>query len=108
MFFPLPDGQAIIYDLVGKSLPAQPVSLESKNFKAKVQGSYLISVTNWLRDNQRFDVELQLDKEDSTVFITGANTIDLMGNATKEFKLSVFALKATSNTLTVTFRNPVS
>lgn len=93
---------------MGKSLPPTPVTLESKSLKAKVTGSYIISVNNWLRDNQRFDVSLQLDKEDTTVFITGANTIDLMGEATKEFKLSLSSLKATSNTLTVTFRNPVS
>lgn len=108
VFFPLPDGQAIIYDLVGKSLPPTPVTLNSKTLKAKVSGNYMISVTNWLRDNQRFDVTLQLDKEDSTVFIRGANTIDLMGEATKEYKMSLSALKNTSNTLTVTFRNPVS
>lgn len=108
VFFPLPDGQAIIYDLVGKSLPPTPVTLESKSLKAKVTGSYMISVTNWLRDNQRFDVALELDKPDATVFIRGANTIDLMGEATKEFKLSLSSLKASSNTLTVTFRNPVS
>ncbi len=50
MFFPLPDGQAIVFNLVGISTAAPATVLESQQFKAKMTSSYVISVKNWLKE----------------------------------------------------------
>lgn len=105
IFFPLPDGSAIVYELIGKSLPPSPVQLENSQFKAKTNGQYVIKVQNWLKEAQRFNVDLKLENTDNSIFINGANTIDIMGDSTKDYKLILFSLKANSNTLIITFKN---
>lgn len=65
----------------------------------------MIKVQNWLKETQRFNVELKLENTDPSIFVNAANTIDIMGEGTKDYKLIVFSLKANSNTLVITFRN---
>jgi len=50
-------------------------------------------------------VELSLENTDPSIFVNAANTIDIMGEGTKDYKLIVFSLKANSNTLVITFTN---
>lgn len=60
---------------------------------------------NWLKEAQRFNVDLKLENPDNSIFINGANTIDIMGDSNKDYKLILFSLKANSNTLIITFKN---
>ncbi len=70
--------------------------------------SYVISVKNWLKETQRFDVDIRMENKDPSIFINGASTIDIAGNDSKEYKITLFSLKANNNHLLVTFKNPFS
>jgi len=61
LFFPVPDGSALMYKLVGKATP--PVSLESYDLstKAKTNLVHLIPIKNWLKSSQRFNVTWKFD-----------------------------------------------
>jgi hypothetical protein len=50
-------------------------------------------------------VNWKKDKEDPSIFITGAKTIDIASEATKDYKLSVFGLKNTNSVISVYFTN---
>lgn len=47
-----------------------------------------------------------MDHPDESIIINGANRIDLLGGETKQYKITLLSLKATNNTLLVTFTNP--
>lgn len=56
LFFPLPDGSAIIYHLVGISRPPRPVDILTIDSKAKEGTVITLPVKNWLMTVQRFNV----------------------------------------------------
>ena len=108
LFFPTPDGLALLYNLYGKSLPPNPSQIFDLNIKAKKTHTQVLPVKNWLKITQRFSVNWKIENDDPAVFIKGANTIDIAGEATKEYKINIFALKQSSIKFTVTFRNEQS
>lgn len=81
LFFPLPDGSAILYNLVGKSNAPLPVSTVDLNVIARKTHVHVIEVKNWLRDLQRFDVNWSLETPEPSLFISGAKTIDIGGDS---------------------------
>ena len=93
IFLPLPDGSALIYNLVGKSNPPEPVSTVELSIKSKKTYVHIIQVKNWLRDVQRFDVTWNFEVDDPSVFINGANPIDIAGETEKDYKLTIYSLK---------------
>lgn len=56
LFFPIPDGSAILYKLIGKSQPPKPLQSFDMTIKAKKSGFQIIPVKNWLKAGQRFNV----------------------------------------------------
>eukprot|EP00830_Metopus_es_P004011 TRINITY_DN13708_c0_g1_i2.p1 TRINITY_DN13708_c0_g1~~TRINITY_DN13708_c0_g1_i2.p1 ORF type:complete len:852 (-),score=171.11 TRINITY_DN13708_c0_g1_i2:10-2565(-) len=107
LFFPLPDGSAILYRLFGKATPPQPLDTIKDKAVAKKQKFISIPVTNWLEETQRFAVTWVIDKEntDPATFIRGANTFDVAGNSTKEYKLNFITYKEGNANFTITFKN---
>ena len=57
-FFPLPDGSAIMYTLVGTADAPDSAGTISKEFQCKVQSVIPLKVSNWLRRPQRFKVSV--------------------------------------------------
>ena len=108
LFFPIPDGSAVLYKLIGKSLPPQPLQTFDLQMKAKKSGFQMIPVKNWLKAGQRFNVVWKFEAEDKTIFVNAANTFDVAGDATKDYKLSVYALKACQAKLELVFKNPTA
>ena len=68
----------------------------------------MIPVKNWLKAGQRFNVVWKFEAEDKTIFVNAANTFDVAGDATKDYKLSVYALKACQAKLELVFKNPTT
>lgn len=56
LFFPLPDGQAILYQMFGKSLPPLAAQTFDVTIKAKKTHIHVLSIKNWLKTVQRFAV----------------------------------------------------
>ena len=96
-----------MYSLAGTSKPPGVTICPDANIKAKKAHMQILQIKNWLKVVQRFNVTWQLDTDDPTIFVNGANTIDL-SESSKDYKLTVFALKQTANKLTVTFKNPAT
>jgi hydrocephalus-inducing protein len=108
LFFPMPDGSALMFNLQGKSNPPNATETTSISVKAKTEHVHTIKLNNWLKDTQRFNVSWEMDTKDESVIIKGANTIDVPAESVKNYKLTIMAMKQGLNKLTVTFRNPVT
>ena len=106
LFLPLPNGQAKLYKLFGKSVPPEPEDEINEEVEAK-KGKYInIPVKNWLKTAQRFKVEWQMEsEEDQTTFIRAANTFDVPASSTKNYKLNFLTYKAGDTNFSVTFKN---
>ena len=109
LFFPLPDGTALVFNLTGVSKPPKPIDIISKEIKAKVAQILTLPVKNWLEVTQRFEVKWDVEGEmDPATLIRGANTIDAPGYSTKEYKLNFLTYKIGVTKFKVTFTNPVT
>ena len=108
LFFPMPDGSALMFNLAGKANPPAATETSTVSVKAKTEHVHSINLPNWLKDTQRFNVTWELDTKDDSVIIKGANTIDIPAESVKKYKLTIMALKQGLNRLTVTFRNPIT
>ena len=106
LFFPMPDGSALMFNLVGKSNPSGPAESTTLTLKSKTEITHTINLNNWLKEVQRFNVQCDLDTKDDSIIISYAKTIDVPAEGTKKYKLTLMALKQGLNKLTVTFRNP--
>lgn len=109
LFFPLPDGQARKYKLIGKANAPEAQGLISVNVEAKKQKYISIKVDNWLKTAQRFKVSWEIEGAlDKTTFIRAANTFDLAGSSSKDFKLNFLTYKAGETKFKVMFLNETS
>ncbi|CAD8206755.1 unnamed protein product [Paramecium octaurelia] len=107
LFFPLPDGQALLYNLFGKSLPPLPQTVDT-TMKAKKNTTQVLQVKNWLKTSQRFEVTWTLEPEDPSIILNGANTFEVSSEGTKDYKLTIYGLKQSQNKVTVYFRNAIT
>lgn len=60
LFFPVPDGSALLYKLVGTAFPPTVQEVFDLTMKAKSNMSHLIPIRNWLKTAQRFNVDWKL------------------------------------------------
>ena len=95
-----------MYKLFGTSTP--PSALESYDLstKAKKNLIHLIPIKNWLKVAQRFNVDWKFDVEEKAVFINAATIFDVAGDSVKDYKLSIYALKACNVKFNLFFKNP--
>lgn len=106
VFFPLPDGSAVTFGLVGNASEPAPLSdTIERSFAAKEPHTESLQVTNWLKTTQRFTVTVERPDEPST-FISYNETFDVSGMQTKEYKMTFNAFKEGTTELKVTFTNP--
>jgi hypothetical protein len=50
-------------------------------------------------------VKWTLEPDDPSVILNGANTVDIPGEALRDYKLTVYGLKPVQNKATIYFRN---
>jgi hydrocephalus-inducing protein len=105
LFFPLPDGRAEFYKLFGQSNKPEAMDNIEDEVEAKKPKYISLPVENWLKTPQRFKVEVNEEEEQTTTFIRGANTFDVHGNSTKDYKLNFLAYKEGECKFSVTFKN---
>jgi hydrocephalus-inducing protein len=95
LFFPLPNGTALRYHLLGTATEPDAEGELQETVTAKKAKSIIIPLKNWQRQSQRFHASWKLEGEaDPATFIRGANTFDVGGQSTKEYKLNFLTLKA--------------
>lgn len=108
VFFPLPDGTGLLYNLTGVSNPPKPIAKLQREVPCKTNLVEVLTVENWLKKAQRFKVNFEIlrpEKSDSSSVIKGHDYIDVPGNGRKEYKLTFFAHKEALTLLKVIFKN---
>ncbi|XP_013405663.1 hydrocephalus-inducing protein [Lingula anatina] len=108
IFFPLPDGTGLMYNLVGSSDPPKVNARITRDVPCKTSYTEILSVNNWLKRPQRFRVKfdpLKPDKLDSGTTLKGLDYIDVPGNTKKDYKLTFYAHKEGQSVIKVTFTN---
>lgn len=109
LFFPLPDGTALLFNLIGNSKAPRAVDTVVQEIKAKVAKIFILPVKNWLDTTQRFEVKWDIEGEiDPAVLIRGANTFDVPAFTTKEYKLNFLTYKTGTTKFKITFTNPAT
>ncbi|EFC47717.1 hypothetical protein NAEGRDRAFT_78704 [Naegleria gruberi] len=93
LFFPLPDGKAILYELSGESLDPLPAGSIIKDLYAKEHHIETLFVENWLGKAQRFAVILDDLNIKSPNQLTAVNYIDVPPISKREYKFSFLPFK---------------
>lgn len=99
VFFPQPDGTGLLYHLMGTAEPPKHVAAISQEVPCKTSHTELLSVENWLRRPQRFNViidHLRPERLDRSVSIHGLNYIDVPALGKKEYQLHFYSFKECS------------
>lgn len=105
LFFPLPNGSALLYQLIGISTEPDIEDTIEKTVTARNFNNIVIPVRNWSRETQRFKADLQVDGEDDPgLFKRGAEVFDISGGTSKDYKLNFMAMRAGVYKLTCTFK----
>lgn len=95
LFFPLPNGTALLYSLIGTANEPDAEKELQETVTAKRAKSIIIPVKNWSKVPQRFHASWKVEGEaDPALFIRGANAFDVGGQSTKEYKLNFLSLKS--------------
>ncbi|KAG5176525.1 hypothetical protein JKP88DRAFT_256749 [Tribonema minus] len=108
LFFPLPDGNGIMYAMTGTAGPplaeGPPIELATP---AKTPLSFAVPVRNWLRRPQRFDAAVRLgDGAHASTQLKGASTVEVPPLGAKQYALRFVAYKEGVTTAQVTFTCP--
>ena len=95
LFFALPSGDALLYNLEGEASAPEPEDRIALNCPAKSMLTIPLTVKNWLRQPQKFAVEIVLsdDSDAGSTFLEGANQIDVPSMASREYPLRFFSNK---------------
>ena len=108
IFFPLPEGQGLLYNLTGVSEAPKPVDSRTIDVPSKLRHTEYLPVANWLITNQRFKVIrdiLKPDRPDISLSIQGQDYIDVPGNSKRDYQLQFHAFKVGTTFIRVTFKN---
>ena len=109
LFFPLPNGTALLYNLNGIATEPESEALAAETVQAKKAKVIILPVKNWLKTDQRFKVSWVVEGDkDQTTFVKGANMLDIGGESSKDFKLNFLAYKAGAYKVKITFMNESS
>lgn len=109
LFFPLPNGTALLYNLKGVATAPQSEGTIQETVQARKQKNFIVKVKNWAKKTQRFTASWKVEgPEDPALFIRGANTFDIAGESYKEYKLNFLALKSGVYKFNVNFRENTS
>ena len=106
VFFPLPDGTAILYSLEGEADPPGPADTISQSLACKQAHILDLEVPNWLKLPQRFRVDIRPGEgTDPSTVLKGHEHVDVPAGQSRAFKLSYFAYKEGPTTGQVHFIN---
>jgi len=95
LFFPLPNGTALLYRLVGAATEPDAEGDLTETVVAKRAKSIMIPVKNWSRQPQRFHASWKVEGDaDPALFIRGASAFDVGGSSAKDFKLNFLSLRS--------------
>jgi len=105
LFFPLPNGTALLYNLKGIATEPEREDLITETVVAKKQKNFIVAVKNWAKQTQRFSANWEVEgAQDSGLFIRGSDTFDVAGESHRDYKLNFMALRAGVQKFKLTFK----
>ncbi|XP_065519877.1 hydrocephalus-inducing protein-like, partial [Lathamus discolor] len=108
IFFPLPDGTGLRYQLEGTAEAPRCSGAISRQVPCMNSHTELIPVSNWLQRPQRFLVVIDMLKPEnleSSSVLQGCSYIDVPSSAKKDYQLTFFSYKEGVYRAKVTFLN---
>lgn len=111
VFLQLPDGQGQYHQLVGTAEAPKPIQLPLREVAAKTTHIERLTVSNWLKKQQRFRVEIDITKPerlDSGMTLKGNDYFDLRSDETRDYELELYAHREGPILARVCFRNQVT
>ncbi|XP_065519875.1 hydrocephalus-inducing protein-like, partial [Lathamus discolor] len=108
IFFPLPDGTGLHYQLEGTAEAPRCSGAISRQVPCRNSHTELIPVSNWLQRPQRFLVVIDMLKPEnleSSSVLQGCSYIDVPSSAKKDYQLTFFSYKEGVYRAKVTFLN---
>ena len=105
IFFPLPDGNGILYRLQGNVDKPLPSGNINREIPCKTVFTEVLQVSNWLRRPQKFRVVTEFAKTDGSVVFKGHDFVDLSPLMTKDYKFTFYAYKEGIIPFKVIFKN---
>ena len=95
LFFPLPNGTALLYNLNGVATPPESEGQITETIVARKPKNFVVQVKNWSKQTQRYSAVWEVEGDlQPGLFIRGANTFDVAGESHKDYKLNFLALRA--------------
>lgn len=105
VFFPLPNGTALLYSLKGVATAPQSEGTITETVEAKKPKNFIVKVPSWSNKTAAFNASWEIEGEtDPALFIRGAKTFYHSGVNEYEYKLNFLALHAGSYKFVVTFK----
>mmetsp|Transcript_4036 Transcript_4036/g.9628 ORF Transcript_4036/g.9628 Transcript_4036/m.9628 type:complete len:4944 (+) Transcript_4036:104-14935(+) len=104
-FFPLPNGTAVLYQLVGTADSPPPEATLQRTVRAKERHVENLLVKNWSSKPQRFKVTVEVANPSPATIITCADSIDVPAHLERDFKLKFNTYLEGKTQATVTFTN---
>ena len=109
IFFPVPDGSALMYKLSGTAGEPELSGSVQERVPAKVPKTVAVKVANWLNEAQRFVVAVELETEATPgTTLKAPATVDVPALATRDCKLQFMAYKEGVTKARVRFTNEAS
>ncbi|KAL3860158.1 hypothetical protein ACJMK2_010318 [Sinanodonta woodiana] len=111
VFFPLPDGTGMMYNLQGTADPPKPNAKINREVPCKTTYTETLMVQNWLKKPQRFRVKIEpirQEKFDTGITVKNMEYIDVPASSEKEFKLTFYAHRESQTLMKVTFTNELT
>ncbi|KAI3385976.1 hypothetical protein SNEBB_004504 [Seison nebaliae] len=128
LFFPLANGSAILYNLVGIANPPPVEKRIQQDIPAKTTYTQMLHLENWLKRSQKFHVFLKVEtvaangtiikyqgtpqeineialQNDSTVNLTGVDYMELSPSGSADYMLTFFNHKEGITKIEVKFTN---
>jgi hydrocephalus-inducing protein len=111
IFFPLPDGTGLLYNLLGTADAPKHSGSIVQEIPCKTSHVELLSVQNWLPQSQRFRAIIEMirpEKLDRSVNMYGVEYIDVPARSKRDYKIHFYSYKEGSFLSKVTFLNEQS
>ena len=108
LFFPLPDGNGLLYNVVGNADAPRASGKFVREVPCKTPYTELLPIENWLKKPQRFRVTHEVTKQDRadvTPNIKYLEFIDVAPKSKRDFKLQFYAYKECVQQMKLIFRN---
>eukprot|EP00439_Symbiodinium_sp_Y106_P056261 s5157_g7.t2 len=109
LFASTPDGSAFVWTLEGVSNPPGQDKKLTAEVQCKTPHVQSIPLTNWLQQNQRFHVEINLvqpPEATEEIKLNGIGTFDVPAGQAKDYKFNVYAYREGAAVVRIVFTNP--